>query len=171
MQGDGLLVYTERMLSILRMTLWCLLALAIPAQGFAAATRLLCGPGHHGAAAGQHMAGVVQPMPAHGHEPTHPHHHARMHHLAGHTPPHEAQAPSATPADRADGGWSLASTDHPDGRCFVCAACCTAAALPAHIALLAAPPLTSTTPLALAAPSRPAFVTGGPDRPPRPLLA
>jgi hypothetical protein len=162
------------MLSILRMTLLWLLALAIPAQGSAAATRLLCGPGHHGEVS-RHLEHAVQAMPVHGlaHAPAHQHHPGRTHLTAGHKPPLDAHAWPTS--ERADPHFFAASApvviDPPDGRCIACAACCTAVALPSHMPLLTAPPLMGATPLILAAASRPAFITGGPDRPPRSILA
>lgn len=156
------------MLSILRVTLLCLLALAIPAQGFAAATRLLCGPAHHGAAS-RHTG---EAMPVQALERAHDHHHAEMHAAAGHASWHDAHAVSAEhPDPSAAAASTLLVTDPPEGRCMSCAACCTAVALPARMPLLTAPPLMRATPLTLAAASRPAFITGGPDRPPRPFLA
>lgn len=143
------------MLSMLRMTLLCLLALAIPAQGFAGASRLLCGPGHHEVAArlspSAHEAGDA--MAGHEHAAVQGHHHAGTHHTAGEASPTLLDPPS-------------------DGRCVACAACCTAVALPVPVMPMPmAPPLLSALPLALGTSPCPAFITGGPDRPPRSVLA
>ncbi|RZL12012.1 MAG: hypothetical protein EOP40_00420 [Rubrivivax sp.] len=161
------MLYTGRMLSILRVALLCLLALAIPAQGFAAAARLLCGPAHHDAAS-RHLDPA---MPVHAHK--HEHRHAEEHPAAGHMSSHDRHAwlTERSAPSSAAGVAAPVVIDPPDGRCIACAACCTAAALPAHMPMPTAPPLMSATPLIPGSASRPAFITGGPDRPPRPILA
>lgn len=132
----------------LRFLLACLLSLAIPVQGYAAAALRFCGPVPEHvetAAAGGHHDHAGQGDHAH-------HHDAAAH--------DDAAPPVADPA-----GWpglqGLADHD-----CSACAACCAAAMLPATILKLpdAAP---GASPLPRVRQAAAAFFTGGPERPPR----
>jgi hypothetical protein len=126
---------------VLKLWLMLIIALALPVQGFAAATMFHCASamGQASAAAGGHD-------------------HSRHSHAgANDASMHQAQGkadlnPGQSPA------------------CSACASCCTAAALPA-----APIPIASTdAPSSYARPMAPAiaaFLTGGPERPPRLLLA
>ena len=123
------------MLRALRiMSIW-LLALAIPVQGFAAASMLGCATGHRGAAGGHsHALGMHD-------------------HSGSHGDAHKANA----------GASSKAS-------CSACAACCTSAALPATPVVFEATHMPDS--FVLLAPHRVAsFIGGGPERPPRSILA
>ncbi|MED5622383.1 hypothetical protein [Ideonella sp. BN130291] len=121
------------------LALW-LIAVALPIQGVAAATMLHCAgmPSHEAAVAG----------PGDHHEGHGGHHHAG----AATEPAGDAHA-----------------THHPAGgkhSCSACASCCSATALPAMPLLLVSQGVTEPlTP----DPERPlvAFLTGGPERPPR----
>jgi uncharacterized protein involved in copper resistance len=138
---------------VLKLWLMLIIALALPVQGFAAATMFHCASamGHATAAAGGHD-------------------HSRHSHAGANDASHRHDA-------HADG----ASMHHAQGKaadlnpgqspgCSACASCCTAAALPA-----APIPIASTdAPSSYARPMAPAiaaFLTGGPERPPRLLLA
>lgn len=132
---------------VVRTAVMLLVALAIPLQGFAAATMLSCGPGHHRTMAAA-MAGDV---PAHDHAAQG---HDRVTVVAA--------APDASAlADL----HQLASF-----KCSACAACGVTTALPSssvgfepleQTAVFVLPPTAAGTP----------FLTGGLERPPRPLLA
>ena len=78
-----------------------LMALAVPVQGFAAASMFGCKSAHHGAAVQQSQAGAM-----------HAHHHAGA-------------------ASHGDGDKSAATGKHSKGSCSACASCCMSAALPA----------------------------------------
>ena len=137
--------------------LW-LLALAVPAQGFAAAAMLNCASGHHGAVSGQ----------------------TQSHHHGAHG--HDGAAAADTGTDEADeAGENAASNDakaavahglhkNKAGSCSACASCCTAVAPPSPVptfeAVLAPDVFQPLTPPGVAA-----FLTGGPQRPPRSFLA
>lgn len=128
---------------------WLLLA-ALPLQGFAAATTLLCGPAHHGAASAAATA-QVDAHPATAGQDDHRHAHssgAGAHHPAGDT---DTAAPGS-----GDTGHS----------CNLCAAACHGvgiASQPAQVALAIAPQVPLTEPFRWFD-SRPAPV---PDKPPR----
>lgn len=67
-------------------------------------------------------------------------------------------------------GGEQAAPNHDHAKCSACADCCIAGALPAAVMTL--DPLERTTERAAAWRAAPAsFVTGGPERPPRHLLA
>jgi len=110
-----------------------LLTLAIPVQGFAAASMLGCGTGHQRAAGGHSHALVT-------------HRHA-----------------VDVPQHSHDGESSKAS-------CSACASCCMSAALPATPVVFEATHMPDS--FVLLAPHRVAsFIGGGPERPPRSILA
>ncbi|MDP1900347.1 MAG: hypothetical protein Q8K96_07820 [Rubrivivax sp.] len=119
-------------------TVW-ILALAIPAQGLAAAAMVHCGASHermHGGAA-QAQAQAAESL-------------------------HHEHAGASTPTDK--------FTDLAQYKCGACGSCCPAAAMPAF--LLTVPeskPVAQWDALPLH--GRIGFVTDGPDRPPRPVLA
>jgi hypothetical protein len=127
-----------------RIAMMWLLAAALPLQGSVAATLRVCGPGH------EHIA-VVMAHVAHDHA-SHRHDDAAVfsHDEAG-----------------------TATQDIHKGaphKCSACAACCVTAALPtatlrfeAAIDAAGPPPTFFSSPVA--------FLTDGPDRPPRFLLA
>ncbi len=130
----------------LRIALMWLLALALPAQGHAATTMLHCGSAHHGAA------------------------HAHSH--AGHSHDH-AQGPAmASHHHHGDHQVAKASSVHEFDKssCSACASCCTAAALPSAIATFQALPTHEVALSSLVGTAAP-FLTDGPERPPRTVLA
>jgi len=144
-----------------RLAVFWLLSFALPLQGVAAATMMACAPvGHHGNAG--HAAG-------HGHGQTASDVHASAPGAA--TATHSAHAEHAAhaaagPADDADalsGGGAAA-------KCSACSSCCTGAAVPARLLVLGTVELPEFY-APLATRSVAAFVTEGPERPPRPPLA
>ena len=137
--------------------LW-LLALAVPAQGFAAAAMLNCAAGHHGAVSGQTQA----------------HHHSAHEH-------DEAAAADTGTEDADEAGGNAASNDAKvaaahglhrgkTGSCSACASCCTVAAPPSPVPMFEAMPASDVF-QPLTPPGVAAFLTGGPQRPPRSFLA
>lgn len=142
------LLYTAIMLNRLRIVLVCLLALALPVQGFAAATMLFCAGGHHHGAVARGAVSEMGGTREHAAEAGHAHHHASGVDLHSH-------------------GQSVAKLD---GKCSACSACCTAVVLPTT--LVAFVPVKVRSPLVAIVPSASAgFLTDGQDRPPRPFLA
>ena len=146
---------------IWRIAVMWLLALAVPAQGFAAASMLNCGPGHHGTVSGQARADQ---------------HHHHDHNAHGHD---GAAADTDTDADEA--GENVASIDSEAapahglhkgkaGSCSACASCCTVTAPPSAVPAFEAAPAPDVF-QPLAPPGVAAFLTDGPQRPPRSFLA
>ena len=148
----------------LRFVLMWLLILAVPAQGFAAASMLNCGPGHHRTPVAHSHAGhshehaAAAVIAQHGHDDA----------LAGHS--HAAEA--GAEASGSDHHIAKGSTIHKamKGSCSACSSCCTAAAIPSAVVTFEATrahdffdPL---TPRAVVS-----FVADGPERPPRFILA
>lgn len=132
-----------------------LLALALPAQGAAAATMAFCGPGHHESRTATH----ANPGPAAGHSD-----HGRDTQDA---PKHHA---AAAQADE-DGSATPAKFIQPaKQKCSACASCCSAAAILNTALDLPVPPPSRTLFIALA-PTIGVFIADGPERPPRALLA
>lgn len=135
----------------LRAVLGWLLAAALPMQGVAAATMLHCAQGgtpaaHSGGTDHAHARELPMASASHHH-----HHHHDM---------NAVRAPAKTDAQ-------IASTE---AKCSVCAACCIATALPVAIRTFdATMPAESFAPVM--ARVDPVFLTGGPERPPRPQLA
>ena len=123
-----------------------LLALALPLQGSVAATLRVCGPGH------DRMAVAAAALAEHDH--------AAHHHAAAAVPAHDADA-TATAQDLHK------SAQH---KCSACAACCVTAALPASVVRFEAVVEAAAPPPVFFACSV-AFLTDGPERPPRLPLA
>jgi len=146
---------------VFRIALMWLLALAVPVQGIAAVRMMHCGPGHHGAS-------VAHSPAAHAHEDLQ-HAETSLHAPHGMDGAHAHHAVVANDSDD-DASNSLTSHELANGSCSACASCCTAAALPARLTLFEPSPvhdvLVSHPPRGVAA-----FVTGGPERPPRSFLA
>ena len=140
----------------LKTALVWLVMLAVPAQGFAAATMLFCGPMH------ERMSGTMAAEgSAHHHaagtESGHEHHAASSSEAA-----HEAPATNAADLGKAD--------DLAKFSCSACATCCVGVALvgsaiPLPQAAQAGERIVSISP------PQTFFVTGGPQRPPRSVLA
>jgi hypothetical protein len=112
-----------------------LLCVALPMQGFAASTLMLCGSNHSAMLAAQSGARVEQAQQGHeqhGHA-MNAHHHAEAgdaHAAPAHHAPSDAA--SAGPADPTDSGHGFAMPDDTSsGKCSLCAACCGAVALAA----------------------------------------
>jgi hypothetical protein len=129
------------------LVIW-LLAAALPAQGLAAATMLHCAPqrGHGSQAA--HAAHAHADTSAAQH-----HHGANGHHDAAH----------AVDATDAEHGVNAATALQ---KCSACATCCIGLALPSSMQSVPGP---LSEPTARPAPAvvHAAFLTGGPERPPR----
>lgn len=143
------------MKTVLR-TLWiCLLLLALPVQGFAAAQMTQCGPGH-GRTQHASVGGHEQARAAHAHEQ-----HAKG--LVQHD--HHAHAASQ-PDDPSNDDSPPAAKHH----CSACAACCVGLALPSSAPVVVAPPDAALHVAATGA-ADPVFLTSGLERPPRSPLA
>src|SRR5689334_21682895 len=111
------------MLRVLRLTLMWLLALAVPVQGFAAASMIGCGTSHHGAA-GMHSHAVGM----HQHEVG-----ASQHSHGGDEDEmalggHQQHAADVSHGD--DHSSHGGQTKFTKSSCSACASCCTSAALP-----------------------------------------
>jgi hypothetical protein len=134
-----------------RMFLACLLLVAIPLQGLAAATMLFCGP----SGTAQQAASAAHDLHVQHHGTAAGHDHA-MHQHAGHDE-------ATSQADQPTEGPNAAD---PGQKCSVCAACCHSVAIteaPNVPALSPAPQTISAEP-PVAVHSRPSPV---PDKPPR----
>ena len=168
----------------------CLLVLALPMQGFAASTMLLCGGGHHGAAqataaatAGHDHASHLQTsrlqtsdLQASDLQASDPHashmHTSHVHMAAqgfaamstaqGHGPVAQAAATETASA----GSPVPAKPAKAMGKCSACAVCCAVAFLPTTVIAFNAP-APSRAPVVVELTTRVGFVTDGPDRPPR----
>lgn len=127
----------------IRFLLTVMLLLALPLQGYAAASMLRCAPSHHGVAQAQ--------------SPLHAAHHG-----------HAADAGHAAHHDAGTAG----DTDHAHGKygCSACAACCVGGALTASPSGVAASSQLHERPLPVLQ-TFAAFITDGPERPPRTVLA
>ena len=138
-----------------------LLVLALPVQGFAASTMLLCGAGHHGSA--QATEGE------HDHA-SHMHQGARdvfaVSESTAHN--HAAQAPSSLE----DSAVSPLTAKHAKvmGKCSACAACCTVVFLPTNVIAFTAPAPSHGLPM-VEPTTQTGFIADGPERPPRLPLA
>lgn len=125
-----------------RIALAWLLAVALPIQGYAAQTMLLCGPAQH-----QSVADATTAGPA-----AHAHDHAGMAH------DDDAAAP--------DGESSSPGQAKHAGKCSVCSSCCSVVAMMATVVSVAvAPPDLPEVPAIEFADGR--VMVGGLDRPPR----
>ncbi len=134
----------------LKFVMACLLALALPAQGLANATMLVCGSSH------QRMHTVKAAAP-----PASDHH---LHHGAAEGHQHSAERAGHKPASPDK------LTDLGQYKCSSCASCCAGIAVLSALPQLV-PPEFGTTVFAAVAPGVVAFATDGPDRPPRSPLA
>ena len=150
---------------VIRSALLWLIAVALPLHGAAAATMIACGPAHHGAA----VAAAAQPAAAasHGHEHGAAPHAGHGHGPHAHSPAHGDHGMASQAADDApDANSSQAGTS----TCSVCASCCTAAALPPSLISIDPHPHADDMQPGLQAHTA-VFMTDGPERPPRHLLA
>lgn len=144
----------------LRSSVFCLLVLAIPVQGFAAAGMLFCGPGHHDSHT--RTAGALEHYPGMAMVHSHDEDNASSDGHSDHA--HQASEGTSQPG-------KLNIDKLGADKCSVCSACCNAAAaLPmAAIALPAMAPHASPLPAESAAFA--GFIPGSLERPPRHLLA
>lgn len=147
--------------SFLRTILIWLAVIAIPTQGIAAAAMVHCGPGHASRSAKVPMPGHADHAAAQAREGEHP---------AGH------HATVVVAGTAADGSESLRHGDLADtaqkslSKCSACAAsCCIAIGLLPVIATVSAVDAERTLGLVPVVPVR-AFLTDGPERPPRSRL-
>jgi hypothetical protein len=132
---------------LLRIALTCLLALALPLQGYAAGTMINCGSTHDAVT-------TALAQTAHVHD--------AVHHHDGH---HHADLTGAASGHHADSG------DHQKpSSCSACAACCTAIALPSSQVTFGSPVRVEFAAAAIPW-THVVFLTDGPDRPPRFILA
>lgn len=151
------------MARILWLTLMWLLAVAVPAQGFAAASMSGCGPGHHGSSVAHVHSESTTAAPEHGFaEGIARHAHAGGGFDADHDHHHEG-SDATTHGVKAHGGVTK-------GSCSACASCCMAAALPTAVMLFQSPIMVDFF-LPLASSSVVSFLTDGQERPPRSVLA
>lgn len=145
---------------MMRTLLICLLAFALPMQGAAAAAMVFCGPHHHDAAA----------VAAAAHETAATH--------AATQPGPQLAAPAQVaatgdPAEVLDAAETAAPSKFATAdvnKCSVCAACCSSAAMHQAAPKLPVVEAAAADFAALASSVEPCAV-GGPERPPRPLLA
>jgi len=164
----------------------CLLALALPGQGVAAATMIHCAQAHQRL---QSAAGHPDAQASAGHGHAAPHTHSSHTHAAAHTRDpahthdaaqahdavHTHDAAQANPADHgvsSDFGSAQAEAAAEVGpyACSACASCCSGVGLSS--ALLQVPqPDAAATVFVTVVPAVDVFATDGPDRPPRIVLA
>ena len=145
--------YIEGMLSALRIVWICLLVLALPVQGMAAATMAFCSQaGHH--------APTVSAHNTHG-----------MHHGAD-ADTNSKMPVTATPVTATPVTADMAQPNaHEAGHtCSACASCCAAAFIPAAGSKMVAINMAATLPTAALVGIGP-FATDAPERPPRVVLA
>ena len=140
----------------MRTLLIWVLALALPMQGAVAAAMVWCGPHHHdpaAVAAAAHEAVAAQPGPQ----------------LAAPSQVAGTGGPAEMPgADETAASSSFATTDM--NKCSACAACCSSAAMHQAAPKLPVVEAAAADFAALASSVEP-FAAGGPERPPRPVLA
>jgi len=141
--------YTAR---TMRRVIWpfmiWLLALALPTQGLAAATMLHCAPQRSETAPSLHAGHAHHGAGAHDSA------HAQHHHTA------------ATDPQAADDDADAGNVKTPLHKCSACATCCIGLALPPSAQSLPGP-LAAATARPEAATVHAAFLTSGPERPPR----
>ena len=146
---------------VVRTFVMWLLVLALPVQGFAASTMLLCGAGHHGAA--QATEG------GHDHA-SHMHKGALEASAVSESPAHSHVAQAASSREGSVFSPLLAKHAKVWGKCSACASCCTVAYLPTTVIAFTAP-APSRAPAVVELTTDVGFFTDGPDRPPRLPLA
>lgn len=138
-----------------RFLLLCLMAIALPVQGFAAAGMKHCGPMH------DRMQAAMAAQAVH-HDDGHVHHHD----ADGAPQGHDGGADAADHAPAAEKSRAATAAV----KCSACAACCVALGLPASALQLPQPPAEGLQPPLVTAEAA-AFLTGGLERPPRTVLA
>lgn len=148
---------------LIRTLLICLLVLAVPAQGVAAATMAFCGPNHHDAAAAS-QAHRTSPV-------GHPEH-------VQHASPAESAHAHQDIAALADGDEASSAVSGGSGKvvhadqqkCSACASCCSFGAILSTVLAVPVPAVTPTV-FSTVVPTVDAFAADGPERPPRIVLA
>lgn len=159
---------------LLRTVLIWFVALAVPAQGMAAATMMHCGPTHHGAQAAQRkvqaLPDALQAAPeahaAHGHA-SHVAAHARMASDTGQNTTSLDASGTAQPDKDTD---PVKVTKATYQKCSACASCCAGVALPSTAVM--PPMIDPAREVTVLLPSCAASVViDGPERPPRILRA
>lgn len=141
---------------LVRRLLICLLALAVTAQGVAAAALVCCGPNHPGGGSARVQTGDAVPE--------HPHH--------AHTASvHEGHASDSAAGAVADDVSARAHASEGDPqKCNACASCCPLGAMLSTVPVF---PATDPAPtvFTMVVPTVSAFAVDGPERPPRSALA
>lgn len=147
----------------LRKFIVCLLVLALPAPGFAAAGMLACSPGHARVMTAPALdAMAVEAAQASSHD-----HGAHPHALGDAPEPALQDATAGHTAQVSDAVSGAGALDSQAGtKCSACAACCFGAALVPGSVLPGTPEF-SPTPLTASSPAPVSFITDGPVRPPR----
>lgn len=169
-QGVSSLRYSRRVRRILRLSLICLLLLALPFKALAGLAMVGCGPAHHAQMARAAVVNVIVDTEAGG-----------AHSMpAGHADAHSGHSPGAAADAPADGGDTAAAdpstpaADHgaqvAKVKCSNCAPCCAPAApAPDSDRWSAAEP--SSRAAAVSANHYSGVVTDVPHEPPRLILA
>ena len=155
---------------LLRTVLIWLVALAIPAQGMAAAAMLHYCPGHHAASVAQPKVraqpGDLWLAPADAATHSHARHRAVDVDAAGDTGKHAASPDTADTAQGGEATFATKAVGSTNQKCSACASCCAGLALPrAAVVPPAIDPVrgVSVLPRSWAA----SIVIDGPERPPR----
>jgi hypothetical protein len=141
---------------LLKLWLMCVVVLAVSVQGVAAAAMLNCGPVHHRA-----------PDVHGGHD-----HSAHSHgHLSNSPEPAKEAGTTVAAVDETDAAETAQLLQQaPKAKCSACASCCSAAALPSSIEAFESKSDAQPYSIPAGSPAA-AFLTNGPERPPRHSLA
>lgn len=149
--------------SVWRFLLTCLLLVAMPLQGYAAATLLVCGASHDSlyVSVAQATADPIQAEHLHSGEPSHPHE-------VSATSAGKASADEAAQAQAVPGVPSPHAAAH--FKCNACGPCCPGAALATEVVLNLAP-LARSADFPDLTSNHLSPTLGGLDRPPQSILA
>jgi hypothetical protein len=139
---------------LLRTLLIWLLALAVPAQGAAAATMAFCGPNHHG---GEQTSTASSDFAEHSH-----HGDATRH-------AEEHAAALADESDASDASALVKASHAAKQKCSACASCCSLGAILSTVPVVPVADSAATV-FSTVVPTVDAFAADGPDRPPRYVL-
>lgn len=147
------------MLKAMRIVLFWLLAFTVPVQGFAATTMLFCMGSHHQA----ESAGARSAQD---------HHAVHEHSNGSHHEHHDMASDHGQDLASSDGATSHegASVHKTAGKCSACSACCMSVAIPTS-AVRFEPMQNGSDLVAVEFRTRAVFLTDGPERPPRSILA
>lgn len=139
--------------------MWLLMA-AIPVQGLAAGMMVTCGPNH------ERMGQAIEAIEHGQHQIDRAHHAPDAGTSSVDADLQSFEEPLSEPLVSADGSL----TKFGEFKCSACASCCTGAAITAAVFTFDA--FTPTSLLtSIRVSGAPVFLTGGPERPPRLLLA